>query len=62
MQLDARIETFKLLNLIVGQPELLKGLTNLIKTNDSLDVVSAEGENFQILQLWQVDDSFDTVG
>ena len=39
VQLDARVQAFKLLDLIVWQPELFEGLTNLIEANDSFDVV-----------------------
>ena len=61
MQFDARIETFKLFDLVIGQPQLLQGLTDLIKTNDSLNIVSSEGQDFQHLKFWQVDDSFNLV-
>ena len=45
-QLDAWVETFQLFDLIVREPELLQGLADFIKSDDSLDVVSAEGKNF----------------
>ena len=61
VQFDAWVQTLQLLDLVVGDPELLKGLTDLIESDNSLDVVSTERKNFQILKFWQVDDSLNCV-
>ena len=48
MKLDAWIQTLKFFDTVVADPELLEGLANLIKSNDSLDVVSSQREDFQL--------------
>ena len=40
---------------------MLQSLANFIESYNSLNIVSAEGKNFQILKLWQVDDSLNLV-
>ena len=61
VKLDAWVQTLQLIDVVVGNPELLKRLTDLIKAGDPLDVVPAKRENFQVLQLRQVDDPVDLV-
>ena len=61
VQFNAWVKTLQLLNLVVGNPELLQGLTDLIKSYNSLDVVSTKGKDLQTFQLWQVDNSLDCV-
>ena len=62
VELKAWVETLELLDLVVREPELLQGLTDLVETNNSLDVVSGKRQDLQVLQLWQVDDSLNLVG
>ena len=45
-----RGQVVKSFNLVVGKPELLKGGCNVLQVLNSLDVVSGEGQNFEVLQ------------
>ena len=38
------------LNLVVGEPELLKGAGHVLKILNSPDVVSGQGKNFEVLK------------
>ena len=62
VQLDAGVEPLELLDLVVRDPELLQSLADLVESYNTLDVVSAEREDFEALELGQVDDSFNLVG
>ena len=62
VELDAWVKSFKLLNLIVWNPKLLECLTNFIKTDNSLDIVSSKRKDFQLFQLWQVNNSINLIG
>ena len=48
VKLDAWLKTLKLFNTVVADPELFECLTDLIKTNDSLDAVSSKRQDFQL--------------
>ena len=43
-------DVIQLLNLVVGEPELLEGACNILEILNSPDVVSGERKNFQVLQ------------
>ena len=60
MQLNAWLQV-QLLDLVVGDPELFKGLANVFETLESSDVVAAEGENFKVLQAGKGDHLLDGV-
>ena len=43
-------DVIQFLNLVVGQPELLKGARHVFEILNSPDVVTGEGKNFEILK------------
>ena len=49
-QLLERSHVVKSLNLVVGEPELLKSGGDIFQILNPLDVVAGEGQNFEILQ------------
>ena len=61
-ELDAVLESVDLIDLVVGEPELFEGLTDFIKSHDSLNVVTRQGENFDVLKLGECGHSLDGVG
>ena len=43
-------DVIQLLNLVVGQPELLKGTSHIFQILNSPDVITGKGKNFEILK------------
>ena len=50
MELLKGRDVIQFLNLVVGQPELLKGARHVFEILNSPDVVTGEGKNFEILK------------
>ena len=60
-ELLERRHVVKSLNLVVGEPELFESCGDILQILDSLDVVTSEGKNFQILKALHGDDLLDRV-
>ena len=52
VQLNTWGQTFQLFNLVIRNPQLLESLPDLVKSNDSLNVIPAERQNFQTFKFW----------
>ena len=61
-EFDAGLQTVELFDLVVGDPQLLEGRAYVFQGHNSLNVVTTQRENPQVLQLWQGDHSFYGVG
>ena len=61
-EFDAGLQTVELFDLVVGDPQLLEGRAYVFQGHNSLYVVATQGEDPQVLQLWQGDHSFYGVG
>ena len=60
VELNAWLEV-ELLDLVVGDPELFKGLANVFETLESSYVVAAKGHNFEVLKAGKGDHLLDGV-
>ena len=50
MELLKGRDVIQFLNLVVGQPELLKGASNIFQILNSPDVITSKRKNFEILK------------
>ena len=51
LQLDKRLQV---VDLVVGDPELLQGVSHCLDPRQALDQISSKGQNLQILQVLQI--------
>ena len=54
VQLFQPHERLQVVDLVVGDPELLQGVPHCLDPRQALDQISSEGQNLQILQVLQI--------
>ena len=62
LEVDKLRHRCELLNLVVGDPELLQGVTHYLDTGQVLDQVPSETQDLEVLHVVQVGNACDHVG